>query len=162
MTDTLSESEQSAKYGRKVLWVILGFFATFATVDALFVYMAAKTHTGVVSTRAYEVGIKYNDTIKAADAQSDLNWDGSITLVGNRLEYALLGEGGEPIIDATVTAEITRPTQKGLDFKAELQETAAGIYSSNINFPLDGQWDVRVYVEWQSKTYQQSSRILVK
>ena len=162
MTDTLSESQQSAIYGRKVLWVILGFFATFASVDAMFVYMAAKTHTGVVSTRAYEVGVKYNETIKAADAQSKLQWDGSITLVDNRLEYVLRGEGGVPITDATVTAEITRPTQKGMDFKAALSETAAGLYSSNINFPLDGQWDVRVYVQWQSKTYQQSSRILAK
>lgn len=42
------KKEESNKYGRKVLIWIVGFFLTFMSVDAFFVYKALTTHTGVV------------------------------------------------------------------------------------------------------------------
>ena len=46
-----AEKAESARVGKLVLLWLVGFFIVFATVDALFVYIATKTHTGeVVST----------------------------------------------------------------------------------------------------------------
>ena len=62
-TDEVIESK---KAGKKFMLCIIGFFVTFATVDAFFVYQAISTHRGVVVENAYEVGLNYNDIIEEA------------------------------------------------------------------------------------------------
>jgi nitrogen fixation protein FixH len=64
--DNLSEKEESRKYGRKVLFLLLGFFAVFASVDAYFVYLAMKTKPGVVTENAYQRGLNYNEVLEEA------------------------------------------------------------------------------------------------
>lgn len=62
----LSEQEESRKYGRKILFLLLGFFAIFASVDAYFVYLAMQTQPGVVTENAYKRGLQYNELLEEA------------------------------------------------------------------------------------------------
>ena len=62
----LTEAEESKKYGKRVLIILISFFAVFASVDAFFIYKALKTQPGVVTENAYERGLNYNDLLKEA------------------------------------------------------------------------------------------------
>jgi nitrogen fixation protein FixH len=55
---------KSNKSGKMVLQAFLGFFIIFAAVDAFFVYKAVSTHPGVVTEKAYEIGLNYNEIIE--------------------------------------------------------------------------------------------------
>ncbi len=61
------QTPQKKESGWWVLWMFLGLFSVFLSVDAYFVYMALSTHTGLVVENAYEVGLNYNEIIEKAE-----------------------------------------------------------------------------------------------
>ena len=78
------------------------------------------------------------------------------------LVFSLKDANDVEIKDAKVTAYITRLTQAGYDFDIELPHLESGTYKNNVEFPLKGQWEVRLVVKWNQQQYQQSKRIIVK
>ncbi len=67
MTDD-DQKMQSRKTGFWLLFSLLAFFITFASVDAFFIYKALSTHTGTVSETPYEDGLKLSK-IKTSDGK---------------------------------------------------------------------------------------------
>lgn len=57
---------ESKKIGRIVLITLLGFFLVVACVDAVFVYKALKSNSGLVVENPYEMGLNYNEIIEQA------------------------------------------------------------------------------------------------
>lgn len=151
------------KSDRFIPWYFVGFFALLFMFDGIFVYLATSTHTGVVTEQAYQKGVDYNDTIAAVDAQNALGWQGEITYSADgQLNFKVQDGNASGISGANVVAEMTRPTHNGVDFDQPLKEIAPGIYQAPVKFPLDGIWDVRVYVSWQQKQFQTAQRIIVQ
>lgn len=150
------------KSDRFIPWYFVGFFALLFMFDGIFVYLATSTHTGVVTEQAYQKGVDYNETIAAVDAQNALGWQGEITYSADGLlNFKVQDDTAGTISGANVVAEVTRPTHNGVDFEQPLKEIAPGIYQAPVKFPLDGMWDVRVYVSWQQKQFQTAQRIIV-
>ncbi|SDE01193.1 FixH family protein [Kordiimonas lacus] len=160
---TIVTEEVTQKSGRWIPWMIVGFFVVVAILDGIFVYMATSTHTGVVTKHAYEEGLRYNETVAAADAQAALGWQGDVRFgeADKLLEFSLLDANGESMDGASVRAELTRPTQAGMDFTVPMVQTEGGVYSASLDFPEPGLWDVRIFVEWKQKQYQQTKRLVV-
>ncbi len=151
------------KSDRWIPWYFVGFFALIFMFDGVFVYLATSTHTGVVTEQAYEKGLNYNQTIEAAAAQKALGWQGEVTYdTSNQLNYVVRDHDGALVTNAKVVAELTRPTHNGVDFNSSLLEIAPGIYQAPIEFPLDGVWDVRIFVTWQQTQFQTAQRIVVR
>lgn len=151
------------KIDRYIPWMIVGFFLVVAFFDGIFVYLATSTHTGVVTDHAYQRGLDYNDTVAAANKQENLGWETSLDLVANStLMLSLKDDSAAPINGARVYAEVMRPTQDGFDFEVPLEPSGAGEYSAPVDFPMVGQWDVRVFVEWKQEQYQLNKRLVVK
>lgn len=150
------------KRDKWIPWYFVAFFVGLAIMDGIFVYLATSTFTGVVTDQAYERGLKYNETVAAAEAQAELGWVGAAALEGNRTFSFTLSEGAEALIGADVVAEFTRPTQSGVDFQVPLTGWHNGTYSAQVDFPLEGVWDVRVYVTWKQQQYQHSQRLIVR
>lgn len=150
------------KSDRFIPWYFVGFFALLFTFDGVFVYLATSTHTGVVTEQAYQKGLDYNETIAAAGARDALGWQGEITYGDNgQLNFTVQDKAAEMITGAKVVAEMTRPTHNGVDFDQPLAEVSPGLYQAPVEFPLDGVWDVRIYVTWQQKQFQTAQRIIV-
>ncbi len=161
---TMSEKTKSYAW---IPWAIVAFFVVIAILDGIFVYLATSTHTGVVTEHAYKEGLAYNDTIAEAEKQATYGWSGrigyaSVARAGEGLLSFGLEAGEQQISGAQVYAVISRPTHDGQDFKVTLSENAPGVYAEVVRFPALGQWDVRVYVEWQNKAYQQHRRLVVR
>jgi len=163
MPETALPRSGPRKSDRWIPWYFVGFFALLFIFDGIFVYLATSTHTGVVTEQAYEKGLNYNETIAAAAEQEALGWHGEVTYAENgQLNYSVRDKGGAPVSGARVVAEITRPTHNGVDFKSALAEVTPGTYQAPVEFPLDGMWDIRIYVTWQQTQFQTAKRIVVR
>lgn len=158
-----TEAKESAKYSRKFKLVIVSFFLTFICVDAFFFYMASNSHTGTVTDNAYKDGVNYNKTIAAARAEKALNWSSTIQYNkdADTLEFKVADADAAPLQGAQVYAAITRPTMAGHDFSVALT-SKNGIYQAPVTFPMQGQWDIRVFVKWQTTAYQQHTRLIIQ
>ncbi len=150
------------KRDKWIPWYFVAFFVGLAIMDGIFVYLAKSTFTGVVTDQAYERGLKYNETVAAAEAQAELGWVSSAVLEGDGTFNFTLSDGSDVMAGAEVTAEFTRPTQSGVDFELPLVGLQNGTYSVKVDFPLEGVWDVRVYVTWNQQQYQHSQRLIVR
>lgn len=149
-------------YGRRVFWYFVLFFVTLIAVDATMATIAIRTQTGVVTEHPYETGVAYNKVVAAYKEQEALGWKGDITYRNGTLSFALKDNKNHPVIAEKVTAQFSRPTQSGMDFKAELKAPGNGVYSITPSFPAKGVWDIRLFATQGDKHYQQPQRIVVE
>ena len=161
--DDLKTKEESKKKGKIVLFSLISFFAVFSSVDAYFVYKAVSTHSGMVTENPYEKGLAYNQVIEKAKSQKALNITSDTTYKNGALTTVLKYKNGDPILGATVVADLVRNVHKGNDFQKILQYKGDGVYQSNLNLSLKGTWTVNLDIKWEQhnkqKHYQTTSII---
>ena len=161
MSDSVPQIKKSDQF---IPYYFVLFFVVLAIVDGIFVTIALNTHTGVVSKRAYEEGLTYNNVLDASKSQEALGWQSSLQLEKDTstLTFSLLDSQNTALSDISVKAVIKRPIQEGLKFEVTLQyDHASHSYVSPISFPTYGEWEVRVYALQDDKTYQTSKRFVV-
>lgn len=141
--------------GRRVFFYFMAFFSVIATVNGIMATLAVRTHTGLVTTHAYEKGLAYNEVISAEEKQQALGWHAGITFKDNTLIVELRDAKGKTILPTRLTAIFTRPTQAGMDFRQDLQPGA-----NTISFPTPGLWNVRILAEKDGEQFQESRRIV--
>jgi len=131
-------SQQSGKAfeltGKHVLLTLIAFFAVVFAVNFFFMRVALETHTGVVSDDPYRRGLKYNDTIAAAEKQDELGWRNEIKLnaEGSRLTMNIVDKDGKGVSGLLIKAEIAHPVAVGDDVVVALKESGPGIYEAEI------------------------------
>ncbi len=143
--------------GKRVFWYFTAFFGLIAAVNAVMMTLAIRTHSGVVTDHAYERGLAYNEVVKAEAAQEKLGWKGEISYANGTLHFTLKDKQGKLLTPDSVTATITRPAEKGMDFTVELKDK-----NTPIPFPAKGVWDVRVDAQVGDKNFQVNKRIVVE
>ena len=141
-------------------WYFVAFFVGLAIVNAIFIYIATSTHSGVVTENAYSEGLSYNETIAAAKAQENLGWNSDIVIEDNIIKLQV-SDGNIGLKDASVIARFINPTRSGNDFTLKLKQTNQGLYEAKVPDNIIGQWDVRVQIEWQQIQYQTNKRIMI-
>lgn len=148
--------------GRFVFLCFLAFFGSIAAVDFYFVTTALKTHTGVITDRAYERGLDYNTTLKQAEEQKSLGFTDKISYADNILKWEIQDQNKTPLKGLMVNATLIREVQKGKDFTIDLRDNGNGIYQSEVNAPLKGQWLIVVETQWKNKPYRNSKKIFIQ
>lgn len=143
--------------GKRIAFYFVAFFVVLTVVYTLMATLAIRSQTGLVTDHPYEKGLAYNEVVKDADEQAALGWQGEITYNGKQLIFTLKDKAGRPLKLEKASAQITRPTQAGLDFSVELKDGAA-----EVTFPEKGLWEVRVFAKSKGKDYQQARRIVVE
>ena len=154
------------KYFRKkdkwIPWYFVTFFVVLAILYGIFVSIAMLTHRGLITENSYQKGLNYNDTIVASENQKKLGWEGKIKFHQPSIYFSLFDVNNLPMKGAQVTLHVSRVIEKGYDFQTSLKYLKDGIYAQDIIFPLKGQWEVLVLVEWKQQYFQQRKRIIVK
>jgi|JI10StandDraft_1071094.scaffolds.fasta_scaffold15568_7 nitrogen fixation protein FixH len=143
-------------------WMFVLFFVVFIAVDAVMVTLAVRTQTGLVTEQAYEKGLAYNRALEAAAEQKNWGGTGIIKLEGKRLSFTLKDKEGLAIHDAEVTATVRRPVQAGYDATYPMARTGQQSYVADVEFPLPGEWDIRVSAKWQNRHYQTHETFIVQ
>lgn len=157
MTDLTTNPSPQKPYGRTVLYWIMGFFAVFIIVDAIFVYIAVTTHTGVIAEHSYEKGLAYDENLAEAKRQEALGLQVETSFKNDTLLLSLKDKEGQAIENATVTAHLIRPVQAGYDFETPLQHVGDGLYEAKPQLPLKGLWEADLDIEWQDNTNTQQT-----
>lgn len=140
-------------------WMIVLFFVVFVSVDMVFLTIAVRTNTGSVSENAYEDGLHYNRALDAVERQNSEGWSHLFSFQDGVLRVQMKNNLSSNVPGAKVKAVFTRPVHAGEDFELVLDETDTGVYETRPEIPLPGQWNVRIYAEWQGNPYQFSQTI---
>ncbi len=148
-------------------WYFVAFFVVLALVDGTMVTIAIRTQTGVVNKHPYEQGLSYNQVVKASETQNMLGWNGDISYkqeskTSGKLFFILKDKAGKILQADNVLATITRPTQDGIDFQVIFKLSKSGYFESEVNFPLPGLWEVRIYATQGKNSYLKSKRIVLE
>lgn len=144
---------------RFIPWMFVLFFAVFMILDAIFVYLAVSTHTGVVTDKAYEKGLAYDSVLEKAAAQKEAGVAFDVSYHDHLFKTSVTDGEGKPIEGASVKVLFIRAVQAGHDFTAALTPSGPGVYSAEVKPPFPGAWTVKVEVQWNDQTYLTTRRV---
>jgi len=153
--------------GRQVLWGFIGFFGLIFAANAVLVFLALDSWTGLETEHHYQKGLAYNRVLEADARQHELGWTGNIAARSlpegrARLEISLSDRDGKPLDGATVVAKFIRPTVEGYDFTTPLTPAGPGQYLAEVALPLAGQWDMRVVAQRADDRFVLKGRAVLK
>lgn len=150
--------KQDKKKDIKILYAFLAFFGVIFIVNGIFIYNALRTKPGVVTEKAYEKGLKYNDLIKEAKSQPSLNDE--IAFEKGQLTWRVKDHKKYSLDDADVYVRLIRPIKEGYDMDVKLAALGNGVFSAPVTLPLKGRWQVMIEAKWNNQTYKTSQMIL--
>ncbi|QNT70627.1 FixH family protein [Defluviicoccus vanus] len=155
-------------------WIFVVGMMVVIAVNAVMITLALETFPGLDTEDAYRKGLKYNQTIAAAEAQDARGWQMAVAVAPHPGEQTSAAGGrqadvvatftdrdGYPLSGLTVEAYLLRPTNSGHDASAALDEQVGGHYAAMVTLPLPGQWDVRVHARRGDETFQATRRIMM-
>ncbi len=137
--------------GTWVLLCFIAFFALIVAVNAVFISTALNTHSGLVTEKPYEKGLAFDQTLKLARAQPDIQQRAEFH--DDVLQWSLHSPDGEPIA-AVVNATLVRTVKDGYDFHVKLEHKGDGVYEAPLDLPLKGRWEARLKAQWKTLQYQ--------
>lgn len=136
----------------KTLLVLVTIIGIAAVVGAVVVGMS--TFDGTVVDHPYEKGLAW-DSEQKERVSSGWNVDimpPSPSVGRNRLYLTVTDRAGKPL-SGTVTLRIGRPSSKAHDRQYGADGTEKpGVYTTSVDFPLYGYWDLDVQVTVQERT----------
>jgi len=167
MTTRLSRLAAAAR--RPNVWIPGIFFGMFGLVIAangLMVVLAMDSWRGLATESAYEKGVVYNKALEREDRELALGWDLGVEVAtpgDSRADVtvALADADGGALIADRVRVGFVRPTQDGYDRIVELQGQGDGTYTTSLQLPLPGLWELRIAAEKGGDTLHETRRITV-
>jgi nitrogen fixation protein FixH len=162
-------ADAGARGSRWIPWAFVGFFAAVAAVQAVMIWLAVESFSGLATDSPYERGLDYNQTLAAKAAEAALGWQAETRFVegegvavrAGRLELVLRDRDGEPIAGATVAARLRRPVGPETTVELALGADGPGLYAAAAVLPLAGQWDVDLDVAAPAGEAHFTQRIFV-
>lgn len=164
MPPEIPQEKKKSPKDKYILFAFLAFFGIIFSVDAFFIYKAITTQTGVVSERAYEKGLHYNQILQEAEKQPLI--EDKVIFENGVLGWDLRNLEDADEKSAEVTARIIRPIQEGYDFDVTLENKGNNIYQAQIDLPFKGLWEAKLERKWNGKegwqTYKTTYQFIVK
>jgi nitrogen fixation protein FixH len=129
--------------GRHVLLALIGFFGVMLVVNAIFTYYAIATFGGGDTSKPYQKGLRYNETIAAAERQVDRGWQGAVSYSpqAKRLAVNLSDRSGGPVPGVGLMGFVGRPVTDKDDVRLHFREQTPGVYVAEARL-APGQWIV--------------------
>ena len=149
----------------KVIIFIICFLCVIGIIDAIFIVISNKSYPGTVTENPYQKGLTYNNVLHDSALQQDQNYHIEIesSKVSNKvLKYIVtLSKNGNYISDAQVIVNIIRPLGEYKSFQVEFNNIGNGLYQAEIQFPYDGQWELRYNIIHKEITLYNKDRVLI-
>lgn len=160
-----------ARRAKRLHWIPGLFVAAFGLViaaNAVLIWFATESFSGLDTERPYEKGLLYNQAIVAAEQVAALSWTAEISTVedehGRQLRVRLRDRTGLPVGARSLAGVLARPTDAALDRALTFREVDDGLYESEVLAELPiGLWEVRIYEQHGTgDKWQMSARIVLK
>ena len=154
--------------GRHVLYMLLGFFGVMGGVNAIFVYFALTSFSGISVEDSYLKGLSYNEEIASSKDQASREWISDFEFVdlGNKkaiVSLRLSDRDGARLSGVVAQLNIRRPAQDEQDRQLTMMPRQ-GEFQSELEFPYAGQWDLSILVTGggYEAPYRVEKRVWVK
>jgi len=165
----MSRQVESRKLtGRHVAFMLAGFFGLMFAVNAVFVYFALDSFSGVSVSDAYRRGLAYNQELQAKEDQNARGWQHSlefVQLVDKKgiIRLKLLNLDKHPMANLMISGRLGRPVIEGSD-KMVTFVYADPFYTADLSDLEKGQWDLTIQILGGGYTepYRLDKRLWVK
>ncbi len=154
--------------GRKVLAMLLGFFALIVLVNGIFLYFALTSFSGLSTDNAYVKGLNYNQTLAQGRAQKAAGWELAAethrTSPGQPvvLRIRITDGEGRALENLTLSGQLRRPTHAGADLPLTFRPIGDGSYQADVAAGA-GQWDLALSVPVEgADAYRWEKRLWLK
>ncbi len=146
--------------GRKVLAMVLAFFAVVIGANLTMARFAVQTFRGVTNSHAYTDGLAYNKEIEAAHAQDALGWrvNGAVARVSpgrSRITVTQATAEGRPTEAAQIDVKFQHPVDRARDKSLALTMEQPGQYTGEIEI-APGHWGLSLRVSQNGQVVFQS------
>lgn len=133
--------------GRKVLFMLVAFFAVVIGVNLIMMRLAIQTLPGTEVDSAYSASLAYESEIAAAHDQNARNWRvdahiGRDSGGGATVQVEARDNNGAPMSGLKFQGRFERPADRRADQRLALAEVGIGIYRGNAATVAPGQWDL--------------------
>lgn len=166
-TDDANKREGWRITGRAVLAVMVGFFGIIFSANALMIWLATSTHTGIVVDSAWRSGGNWQREIESARAQETLGWSVEVEIARNGagadVVAAVIDSAGAPVDGIDLNLRLVSPTGPAGDQFVTLRAQDAGLYAGTIDRLPAGRWQVLVDAESAlGRIYRSQNTVLVR
>lgn len=156
--------ERADPGGRTIPWLFAGFFGVVILANAVMVYIAVTSFTGLQTRNHYLRGLAYNTVLEADRVQRALGWDVAVTFESTgprrgRIVAHARDAAGAPLDGAAVIAHLVRPAESGHDMDIALAAGRDGIHAAEVELPLPGLWEIQIQIVHRSGVYRTAQRV---
>ena len=153
--------------GRAVLLSLIGFFGVIMVANAILVWLAVSTNTGVVVSSSYKVGNQYQSELDAARAQAERHWKvvADITRSGDGASFdiSIRDAGGAPVGGLVVDAMLSSHVNEEDDHLVTLTEGEIGRYHGTVDAIDHGNWLLVIDARrGDERVYRSENRVMLK
>lgn len=153
--------------GRTVLAMMIGFFGVIAAANAVMIWLATNTHTGIVVDSAWRSGGNWQREIDAARTQEALGWVVEIDVrrngAGVEVTASVTDAAGAPVNDIDLKMRLVDPNGPAGDQVVMLREQDTGHYTGRLDRLRGGRWQVLVDAETLSgRVYRSRNTVVVR
>jgi nitrogen fixation protein FixH len=146
-----TRNSPTAPRGRWIPWIFVAGMLTVVAVNAVMVYCAVSSWSGVATTHAFERGIAYNRLLAAAAGEAALGWQADVDYRADTdrpaaLTITLHDAEGRPLNGAALSVEVLRPLEAQAPISIAMRDAGGGRYAGALDDLRAGQWDVRMTV----------------
>jgi len=147
-------------------YIFFGFFIFVILVNIIYIIVAVKSWRGIYTDNSYQKGLNYNETIAIVKKQKNSGKKLQIKYTRQSSNQAIINvcfidKNSILIKDAKIIVKFKRPIQEGFDFSQDFIPEN-GCYSSKVNFPLKGVWDLEVAAIEKDTAFQEVKRYIVQ
>lgn len=147
-----------------VPWIFVGGFAIVISVNAVMIWLAVGSFSGLYTSKPRERGLAYNAVIDEQARRDALGWriDTAWRPESNRLEVVLFDGNGKPLAPSHLSAELVRPVEKRAPLPVSLAPTDIGRFAADLVLPERGNWDLDIVVERGADRFAVTRRMFLK
>ena len=153
--------------GKKVFLGFVGFFGLIFVVNAVMLWLAFSTWTGLDVESPYQFSQQYQNELDEVKQQNSLEWivevGTELNTTGLKIEVQARDKFGNEVTGYAVVVKLSRPTQSSDDIIIELVEKNSGFYTGGVANVLTGQWDlITDFIENDVRVFRSKNRVFLK
>ncbi len=153
-----------ASRSRYIPWLFVAGFVIVIVVNAVMVWFAVDSFSGLYTDRAREIGLHYNQVIAEQRARDALGWKIATSWRADvgRIELSVTGPDGQPLSGAHARIELVRPAEKRQPLPVAMGIVGAGEFAGYVDLPERGSWDLDIIIEHDGKRYAATRRMFLR
>jgi nitrogen fixation protein FixH len=147
--------------GKHMLAVLMLFFGTIISVNALLAYFATASWSGLIVHNTYVASQNFNEEAAAEREMRAKGWQSELMVDGTSVTYRLSDASGTVVAADGVIVHFERPVSEVQDRILNLEPVSSGLYSAEVQLK-PGQWLAKIKVmDDDEAIYHESRHILV-